>query len=454
MHQAHRFQNDPRVAKGKKMILEALQEHQKSLCSIKPATQSGKKELSEQLVRFEKVRGAPLWYPYIGSGIGSGPFVELVDGSVKLDAVGGIGVHIFGHSHPEICSASIDGALENTVMQGHLQQGSRSLELSERLCSLSGMDHCFLSSSGAMACENALKIAFSHRSQSKRIIAFDRCFMGRTLALSQITDKPESRKGLPATLRVDYIPYFDPLNPIESTEKTLSTLKKILHRYKGEHCALCVELIQGEGGVRSGSKEFFKQVFELVRSEGILVLVDEVQTFARSSCAFAYDHFGLREWIDIATIGKASQVCATLYRKHLQPPAGLLSQTYTSSSASIAASLKALELFEEKKLFGSSGRNMQLEMAFIEGMQQLRSDFPGQVHGPYGVGAMLAMTPLNGRFEEVSHFAQQLFEHGVISFIAGSSPTRVRFLLPSLVMEPKHITQILEAISKAFYEAS
>lgn len=452
MIQASQFLNDPRVLEGKKLLLEALKEHQEKITAIRAPREDLKRELTEQLGRFEKARGAGLWYPYVGSGIGHGPFVELVDGSVKLDAVGGIGVHIFGHSHPEIVASSIEGALENTVMQGHLQQGTASLELCERLCTLSGMDHCFLSTSGAMACENALKIAFSQRTQSKRVIAFDKCFMGRTLALSQITDKPDARKNLPSTLRVDYIPYFDPLNPEESTQKTIAELKKLLHRYRGEHSALCVELIQGEGGLRSGSKEFFEQVFQLVRSEGILVIADEVQTFGRTSAAFAYDHFSMRDLVDIVTIGKASQVCATLYRRHLQPPAGLLSQTYTSSCSAIRAALKVLDLFEEKKLFGADGKNMQLERAFIEGVGQLRRDFPEKVHGPYGVGAMLAITPLEGKFDQVSLFAQKLFQHGVISFIAGSNPTRVRFLLPSIAMELDQMEPLMEALGKTIYD--
>jgi acetylornithine/succinyldiaminopimelate/putrescine aminotransferase len=66
----------------------------------------------------------------------------------------------------------------------------------------------FMTSSGVMAAENALKMAFQKRAPAHRVIAFEKCFMGRTLSVSQITDKAAYRDGLPKTLMVDYIPFY------------------------------------------------------------------------------------------------------------------------------------------------------------------------------------------------------------------------------------------------------
>ncbi len=82
--------------------------------------------------------------------------------------------------------AAIDAALEDTVMQGNLQQHPPSIKMCERLIKLateSGakIDHCLLSTSGAMANENALKIALHHKTPADRVIAFDNAFAGRTL---------------------------------------------------------------------------------------------------------------------------------------------------------------------------------------------------------------------------------------------------------------------------------
>ena len=79
------------------------------------------------LQKFGDIRGGTLYFPYLGSGIGRGPLVELADGSVKYDMISGIGVHYLGHSHPALIAASIDAAIRDTIMQGNLQQNVESV---------------------------------------------------------------------------------------------------------------------------------------------------------------------------------------------------------------------------------------------------------------------------------------------------------------------------------------
>ena len=75
------------------------------------------------------MRLGPLIYPYIGSGFCNGPFVELLDGSVKYDFITGIGVHYFGHAHPLMMKAGLRASLEDLLMQGNLQQNKISADL-------------------------------------------------------------------------------------------------------------------------------------------------------------------------------------------------------------------------------------------------------------------------------------------------------------------------------------
>ena len=76
-------------------------------------------------------RGRPLFFRYVGSGRGRGAHVELVDGSVKLDLINGIGINIMGHSHPEVIRASIKGAMSDVVMQ-ETWSPIKSISISER----------------------------------------------------------------------------------------------------------------------------------------------------------------------------------------------------------------------------------------------------------------------------------------------------------------------------------
>src|SRR6476661_1149187 len=85
-----------------------------------PAREAASQAAIEELGRL---RGRPLIYPMIPSGRGSGPFVELTDGSVKMDLICGIGVHLFGHGHPELVLAGVKAALRATTMQGTLMPG-------------------------------------------------------------------------------------------------------------------------------------------------------------------------------------------------------------------------------------------------------------------------------------------------------------------------------------------
>ena len=124
--QSSKLRNDPRVAQAKQLLADAVTEHASSL-QVGPAPDNLKDSFADWIDRLTAVRGAPPIWPYLSSGIGRGPCVELADGSVKLDFIGGIGVHGAGHSDLGMLNASIDAALEDTIMQGNLQKNPASV---------------------------------------------------------------------------------------------------------------------------------------------------------------------------------------------------------------------------------------------------------------------------------------------------------------------------------------
>lgn len=445
---AESLKTDPRIAQAKKLLMDAVADHQKSLTSIRPPQADRKQSYDSLIKTFEECRGNKLWFPYLGSGIGNGPFVELLDGSVKYDFISGIGVHYLGHSHPDLIAAGIDAAISDTVAQGHLQQNQDVVELSATLCKASHMDHCFLTSSGAMANENALKIIFQKRFPAHRILAFDHCFAGRTWSLTQITDKPSFRKGVPSNVFVDYIPFFDATKPQESIEKAVGALKIYLARHPKEYALMVFELVQGEHGFYSGSKEFFQALMDVLKEEGVSILIDEVQTFGRTSELFAFQHFGLEKYADVVTIGKLSHVCATLFRKDHCPQQGLLSQTFIACTSAIRASQTILDYLLKGNFFGPQGKIMQLHAHFANNLSGLAKKYPDKIKGPFGIGSMIAFTPFDGDMKRTTKFVHALFDAGVISFIAGENPMRVRFLIPAGVITPREIDAVTAIIEK------
>lgn len=433
---------DPRIAEAKKLILDAVKDQQQSITELCPPDPDMKVQYEEAIEKYGEKRGGNLWFPFIGSGIGNGPFVQLLDGSVKYDFISGIGVHHFGHSHPELISSSIDAAISDTIMQGHLQQNADQVELVELLVKESGLDHCFLTTTGSMANENALKIAFHKNAPANRVLAFEGAFCGRTMTMAQITDKHLFRVGLPVNLGVDYIPFYDPEHPEESTKRAVDRLKTFIARYPNQYAAMIFELIQGEGGFYPGSPYFFRSLMEVLKDNNIAIIDDEVQTFGRTSRPFAFQHFGLEDMVDIVTIGKLSQVCATLYKTEYKPLPGLLSQTFTSSTQAIHAAKTIIRLMHKEKFFGEDGKNMQVHQQFVTRFEEIRSRHPSLIRGPYGIGAMVAFSPLDGNPQRVKDFVDNLYHAGVLSFVCGRPPNRTRFLLPVGAVTEKDIDQV------------
>jgi 4-aminobutyrate aminotransferase-like enzyme len=450
------LKSDERIAKAKELLASVLRDHSQRIDAVRPPKPELVASYKSSLERLAIARGGAPYFPYITSGLGNGPFVELGDGSVKLDFIVGIGVHGLGHSHPAMLESTIDAGLEDTVMQGNLQHNSGSLEMCERLLQLANkqganLHHCLLSTSGAMANENSLKIAFHNRFPASRVICMDNCFAGRSLALAQLTDRPAYRAGLPKTLDVDFLPMFHPADPEGTTRGAIETLKKLIARHPGEYACLWLELVAGEGGYYPGTKPYFETLCQICHENNILVIFDEVQTFSRLSQAFAFQHFELDAFADIVTLGKVTQVCATLYGESLKPKGPVLSQTFTGATASIRCGLAVLDEFEKKKCFGPNGWNMQRHRYFKQKLESLAAKHPGKICGPHGEGMMIAFTPGKGSADEAKEMLMRLYDLGLMGFLAGSNPNRIRFLPPPGVTTEQHIDLACSIIEKALH---
>jgi 4-aminobutyrate aminotransferase-like enzyme len=438
--------SDPRISQAKQLLQSALADHQKQITGIRPPRPELKISYDELLKHFGQSRGGSLYFPYLGSGIGNGALVELADGSVKYDMISGIGVHYFGHSHPMLLDAGVDAAMRDTVMQGNLQQNVESVQLAKTLVNLANraadkkrIAHCFLTTSGAMANENALKIAFQKHHPASRVLAFAHGFAGRSMALSQITDKPAYRVGLPKVIDVDYIPFLNSEDPQDSTAASVDRLKEHLHRYPKQHACMWIELIQGEGGFYAGSREFFIPILDLLKENNIAIWFDEIQTFARTSQPFAFQHFELDQYVDLLTIGKITQVCATLFTDAYIPKPGLVSQTFTASTSAILAAQRILDALTGEAasaggaltaFFGEQGRIMQVRRQLMKKFDEMRAQHPSWIKGPFGESAMIAFTPFDGSDATVKKLLTDLFDAGVVAFVCGASPARIRFLPP------------------------
>lgn len=449
--------NDPRIQQAKDLLHAVMQEHKEKITAVKGADSELAKSYEELLKEFGQNRGGNLYYPYLGSGFGNGALVELEDGSVKYDFITGIGVHYMGHNHPKLLDATVDASLVNTTMNGHLQQNSDSAKLVKVLLDQANkyganFNHCFLTSSGAMANENAMKIMFQKRSPAYRVFAFEKNFMGRTLAISNVTDKAAYRAGLPKTIDVDYIPFYDHKDHQGSIDRAVAAMKKQIARFPEKHAMFSMEMIQGEAGSWPGHVEFFHALGDVCKENNISILVDEVQTFGRTTELYAFQYFKMDKYADTVTVGKNSQVCATLFREDHRPAPGLISQTFTSSSSAIRASLAILDEIINNDYLGENGKIMKMHNHFKSHLETLNKKYPEKIEGPHGLGAMVAMTVFKGDMEKSKAFTNKLYHNGVLGFIAGANPTRVRFLMPMGAVTTEDIDNVAKLIEQTLQE--
>jgi len=216
-------------------------------------------------------------------------------GREYIDFVAGIAVCNLGHCHPRVVEA-IRQQAEELLHISNLYYTVPQVELARRLCEHSFAEKVFFCNSGAEANEAAIKLARKYAKMRwgegrYEIITMRGSFHGRTLATLTATGQEKVQRG------------FDPLMPgfrycpFDDLEAVASAID--------EHtCAVMVEPIQGEGGVRVPSDGYLRELKEVCEEQGVLLIYDEVQTgMGRTGRLFAYEHWGAEP--HIMTLAKA-----------------------------------------------------------------------------------------------------------------------------------------------------
>ncbi len=224
---------------------------------------------------------------------GKGARVEDSDGKSYVDCVAGIAVDALGHGHSGLAEVIAEQA-KKLIHVSNLYYSEPQVKLGEMLINSSGLDRLFFVNSGAEANEGAIKLArkwgIQNRDGAFNIISTDNSFHGRTMTTVAATGTPAYREPFgPPTPGFEFVPFND-----------FDALKQ---KVNSETAAILLEPIQGEGGVNEPDPDYLKQVRDLCDSEGILLILDEVQTgCGRTGKMFAFQHYGIMP--DIMTLAK------------------------------------------------------------------------------------------------------------------------------------------------------
>lgn len=445
----------PEIHEHFNKLFSAILMEQQKIDHVKAPDEDKKELLATKLKEYEQLKGRGFFYSFMASGRGHGPFVEMLDGSIKYDLINAIGVNLLGHSHPIYIKANLEAATSDTMMTGNLLSYQEPYDLTKVLLDTvknSRLKHFWFSCSGSFSNDTALKILWQKKAPNYRLIAFKKSFAGRSIAMQDVTYNASYREGMPSSIQVDHVPHFDFKDPENSLKNTLAALDKLIETNGNTYCAITLELIQGEAGFIFGTKEYYEGVFKWARKHGIYIWIDEVQSFARTHQLFAFQMFGLDEYVDVITIGKVLQGAGTFYTEELNPKPGLIAGTFNGSVASMNAGKATVRYLTEGNFYGENGRMVELEKKFKAQFKKLtEGSCKGKIPYYGGVGTMLSFEVGDATPDTTNKFMKKLFENGVITFSAGKEPTRVRFLLPTALLD-EHITEIFSILEKTILE--
>lgn len=389
-----------------------------------------------------------------------GEGVHLIDenGDRYLDLLSGIGVNALGYAHPAIEEA-IARQSRALIHTSNLFYHEGQAELALRLTERTGLDRVFFANTGTEAWEGAMKIARAHagllRSEGIQIgtkfLALEQSFHGRTFGSVSTTYKAKYREPFgPVVPGVEFVRFND--------------VADLRAKFSNEVCAILVEAIQGEGGIRPLSQEFFAEARALASSTGALLVVDEIQAgMGRTGKWCAYQHYGISGahadrsssvgWIqpDITTLAKpiaggiplGAILCTEEAARAIHP--GMHGTTFGGGPLACAVAIAVIDAIEKENLLQNAtevGDYFQAQLRALASRHDAIKDVRGK-------GLMIAAELDSADLAKLT-VAEMLKRRIVINC---TSDTVLRFL-PPFILKRDHVDHAIAALDEIFTEHS
>lgn len=367
---------------------------------------------------------------------GRGMKVWGTDGKEYLDFLGGVAVNCLGHCHPKVVVAIQKQAQRLIHISNYFHIESQT-KLAKILVDNSFADKVFFCNSGAEANEAAIKLARRYFKETLGQNKFEfitaiNSFHGRTLATLSATGQEKFKKG------------FDPLvpgfkhvefNDVEAIEKAITK----------NTCAVMLEPIQGESGVKIPDPDYLREVRKLCDRHGILLVLDEVQTgMGRTGKLFAYEHFGMTP--DIMTLAKGlgggvpigAMLATDKIAVAFEP--GTHGSTFGGNPLACSAALATIDVLLEGDFVLDQCRRMG--KYFKIRLEEMKKEFPSIIADVRGMGLLVGMELTR----DGAPLVKACMEKGaLINCTAGNI---LRFMPPLIITEKDidHLIDILEQI--------
>jgi len=369
---------------------------------------------------------------------GQGVYLRDENGQDYLDLLSGIGVSALGYAHPAVEEVIVRQS-KRLIHTSNLFYHEGTAELALRLTEISGLDRVFLCNSGTEAWEAALKLARANAGRLRtagsrigtKILALEHSFHGRSMGAVATTHKIKYREPFePVMPGVEFVRFND--------------VDDLRAKFSEDICAICVEPVQGEGGIHPISREFFAKARELCDSTGALLLADEIQSgLGRTGKWFAYQHYGILP--DVTTIAKpiangipmGAMLCTNNAALAFTP--GMHGTTFGGGPLACAVAIAVIDTIKRENLLEhihNVGEFFHEELSKLAARHDCIVDIRG-------IGLMLG-AELNSA-DLAKHVAAQLMERHII--VNRTSETVLRFL-PPFILERKHVETAIKALDE------
>ena len=390
------------------------------------------------------------------------------DGRRYLDMFTFFASSPLGMNHPALAD---DEEFRAELVQAALNKPSNSdvysvamasfVETFARVLGDPALPHLFFVDGGALAVENALKVAFDWKSRHNekhgidpalgtRVLHLRGAFHGRSgYTLSLTNTNPVSVARFPKFdwPRID-APFVQPGADMDALEaESLQQARAAFEAYPDDIACFIAEPIQGEGGDRHFRPQFFAAMRALCDEFNALLILDEVQTgCGLTGTPWAYQQLGVQP--DVVAFGKKTQVCGVMAGRRVDEIAdnvfavtSRINSTWGGNLADMVRARRILEVIESDGLFehaAEQGRYLRARLG------ELADDFPGAVLDPRGRGLMCAFSlPTTADRDEL---IRELWRHGVIVLPAGKDGVRFR---PALTVSRPDIDAAIAGVRRA-----
>jgi len=375
---------------------------------------------------------------------GEGVYVIDENGTKYLDLLSGIGVNALGYNHPAIVE-TIAKQSRALIHISNLFYHEGQAELALRLTERTGLDRAFFANTGTEAWEGALKLARAYAglrrseggpSEKKigtKFLALEQSFHGRTFGSMATTFKAKYREPFaPVMPGVEFVRFND--------------VADLRQKFSSDVCAILVEAIQGEGGVRPLTQEFFAVARELANSTGALLIVDEIQSgMGRTGKWCAYQHYGIRP--DVTTLAKplaggiplGAVLCTEEVARVMH--AGMHGTTFGGGPLACAVGVAVIDTIEKEGLLAHAA---EVGNYFQERLRELAARHSAIVD-VRGKGLMIAAELDSADLAKLT-VAEMLKRRILINC---TSDTVLRFL-PPYILERAHVDTAIAALDEIF----